>query len=78
MTKEETYAATLAAKVFRLLMAILAAFDLEARQYDAINAFINALLRTRQYCKLPPGFDKKGWLLQLLRALYGLKESPRL
>jgi hypothetical protein len=31
ITKEETYAATLAAQIFRALMAIAAAFDLEIR-----------------------------------------------
>lgn len=41
---EETYTATLAARVFRFLMAIAAYFNLEAKQFDAINAFPNAKL----------------------------------
>jgi hypothetical protein len=44
-TVEDTYAATLAAQTFRAVMAIVAAFDLETQQYDAINAFANVVLK---------------------------------
>ena len=57
ITKEETYAATLAAQIFRALMAIAAAFDLEIRQYDAVSAFINVKLNKLIYCYCPEGFD---------------------
>ena len=40
--EQNTYAATLAARIFRALMAIVNAFDLETRQYNAINAFVNS------------------------------------
>jgi len=40
----DTYAATLAAKVFRFLMAIITYFDLETVQLDAVNAFANSHL----------------------------------
>jgi hypothetical protein len=43
-TAQETYAATLAARSFRTLMAIAARFDLKLIQYDAVNAFVNASL----------------------------------
>jgi hypothetical protein len=49
-TVEDTYVATLIAQTFRTIMAIVAAFDLETRQYDAINAFANALLTTPIAC----------------------------
>ena len=78
ITEEETYAATLAARIFRALMAIAAAFDLEIRQYDAVNAFTNAKLSKPVYCYCPEGFDQKGYILELLMALYGLKISPLL
>jgi hypothetical protein len=42
MTTEDTYAATLAIRIFRALMAIAAYFNIEVRQYDAVNAFTNA------------------------------------
>lgn len=75
---EEKYAATLASRIFRTIMALLAAFDLEARQYDFVNAFINSQLDDLVYIELPDGFRKDGKVLLLLRALYGLRKSPRL
>ena len=75
----DTYAATLAARLFRALMALACAFNLKAMQYDVPNAFLNALLDRFLYVRTPDGFQKKyGQTLQLLRALYGLKEAPRL
>jgi hypothetical protein len=41
---KETYAATLATRLFQFLMAITAYFDLEAYQFDTINAFLNTKL----------------------------------
>ena len=59
-------------------MAIAAAFDLEIHQFDAVNAFINSSLNEEIYCYAPEGFEQgeNHWLL--LRALYGLKQSPSL
>jgi hypothetical protein len=75
----DTYAATLAARLFRALMALACAFNLKAMQYDVPNAFLNALLNRTLYVRTPDGFqDKYGQTLRLLRALYGLKEAPRL
>ena len=59
-------------------MAIAAAFDLEIRQYDAINVFINAKLSKLIYCYCLEGFGQDGHVLELLMALYGLKISPLL
>ena len=75
---KDTYAATLAAKVFRTLMAILAVFNLETIQLDAVNAFLNSELDEEVYVELPDGFKKAGYVMQLQRALYGLRRSPRL
>jgi hypothetical protein len=75
----DTYAATLAARVFRALMALVAAFSLLGFQYDALNAFLNAKLIRKLYVRTPEGFeDEYGQLLLLCRALYGLKEAPLL
>jgi hypothetical protein len=59
-------------------MGIAAAFDLEIRQYDAINAFLNAVLPTPLACYCAEGYERSGYLLWVLRALYGLKISPLL
>ncbi|KAL2267988.1 hypothetical protein VTJ83DRAFT_2834 [Remersonia thermophila] len=77
-TLETTYAATLAARTFRLMMAIAAHFDLEVHQFDVKQAFLNALLEAPVYCELPEGYKQPGKCVQLLRALYGLRESPLL
>jgi hypothetical protein len=39
-------------------MAIAAAFNLEIRQYDAVNAFINAKLSKLVYYYCPEGFNQ--------------------
>ena len=75
---EDNYAATLAAKMFRALMAIMAVFDLEAHQFDAVSAFTNSKLDEMVYCEYPEGFHQPGKCLFLLRALYGLRRSPLL
>jgi Reverse transcriptase (RNA-dependent DNA polymerase) len=77
-TEQDTYAATLAARTFRALISVTAAFDLEIRQYDAVNAFTNSTLNEEIYCQAPEGFERVGYCWLLLRALYGLKQSPLL
>jgi Reverse transcriptase (RNA-dependent DNA polymerase) len=77
-TEQDTYAATLAAHTFRALMAIAAAFNLEIQQYDAVNAFVNSKLNEDIYCYSPEGFERQGSCWHLLRAFYGLKQSPLL
>ena len=75
-TDKDTYAATLALKTFRALMALTAAFDLEARQYDAVNAFLNSTINKLIYVSCPEGLPSTpNTCLRLLRALYGLKQS---
>jgi len=77
-TVEDTYATTLATRIFRALMAIAAFFNIEIRQYDAVNAFTNAQLATPVYCHPPEGLSDSEHLWKLRRALYSLKTSPLL
>jgi Reverse transcriptase (RNA-dependent DNA polymerase) len=72
----DTYAATLAARSFRVFIAIAARFDLELIQYDAVNAFVHANLDEKVCMKMPRGYTKPGAVLKLNRALYGLRRSP--
>jgi hypothetical protein len=72
------YAATLATKSFRLVLAIIAYFDLETIQLDAVAAFLNCYLEEAIYARFPPGKDEPGFCLRLRRALYGLPQAPRL
>ncbi|KAI6248578.1 hypothetical protein HI914_03537 [Erysiphe necator] len=41
---------------FRVMMSIAAAFDLDIKQYDAVNAFSNAKLPHPVYCKCAEGY----------------------
>ena len=76
----DTYAATLASKSFRSIMAAAARHDLELTQYDVTNAFVNASLPASSeiYMRQPPGHRHGGSVLRLQKALYGLKQSPKL
>lgn len=47
-------------------------------QFDVVNAFPHAELKDKVYCKMPPGWEQDRFCLKLLRALYGLAESPKL
>ena len=76
-----TYAATLASRSFRVAMALAARFDLEVKQFDVVNAFVNVTRDTRSQpvaCKLPDGFKKPRMCVEIDRALYGLRDSPAL
>jgi Reverse transcriptase (RNA-dependent DNA polymerase) len=77
-SEKDTYAATLAAKSFRILMALAARWDLQLKQLDAVNAFPNSPLDEEVYIELPDGFKQPGMIGRLLRALYGLRRSPLL
>lgn len=86
-TERDTFAATLAGKSFRSLMAITAAFDLETLQLNAVNAFINSPIDEEIFCQIPDGYNlpeaqfpgpKSQYVIRLLRALYGLRQSPAL
>ena len=85
----ETYAATLAAKTFRVMMSVSARHDLDIRQFDVGNAFLYSDLKSSQptYVHLPQGYVELGFLkpgetstmvAHLKKALYGLRESPLL
>ncbi|KAF7566825.1 hypothetical protein PtrM4_151450 [Pyrenophora tritici-repentis] len=69
VTAQETYAATLAGRSFRMLVSIAARFDLELKQYDVSNAFVNADIDRTVYMRMPPGYRKQGTILQLNKAL---------
>jgi hypothetical protein len=59
-TQQDMYAATLATRTFRALIAMAAAFDLEIWQYDAVIAFINSCVDDEIFCECPDGFRRTG------------------
>ena len=80
ISAEEKRAATLAARTARMMFALVAAFNLDLRQRDAVNAFLNSRLSKdcEIFTELPEGLRSHGKCWLLLRALYGLRISPRL
>ena len=69
----------LASMAFKALMTITAKFDLKTVQMNVINIFINSHLDKVVYMRQSPSFEKdKGTVLQLRKALYGLKRSSLL
>ncbi|MDH4460001.1 MAG: reverse transcriptase domain-containing protein [Flectobacillus sp.] len=74
----ETYAATPAPEIARLLLTVAAAKDWEVHQMDVDCAYLNAPLKDPVYMQIPKGVDldhKPGQVLKLVKALYGLKQA---
>lgn len=65
VSAEDVYAATLAIKIFRCLVALIPAFDMKTRQFDAINAFLNAKADRTIHVYMPDGFSIDGKCLLL-------------
>jgi hypothetical protein len=78
---KETYAPVANRTTLRLVMSLAAQMDLELEHMDVCTAFLNAHLPEgeRMHMRLPPGvkLEGKSSIVQLLRCLYGLKQSPR-
>lgn len=75
---DDIYAATGAYRSFRILMALVCAFGLLCHQIDFKNAFTNAQMCDEVYTTCPPGYGVQGKCWKLLKALYGLRKSPKL
>ena len=74
----EIYVATLEARCFRMLYALIAHFGLATRQMDYTLAYLNAPLNRKVYARCPEGYEKPGMILLIKKALYGLKELANL
>jgi hypothetical protein len=57
---EEKRAATLAARTARMIFSLVAAFDLNLRQRDAMIVFLNSRLDKEVYTRMPEGFEMLG------------------
>ena len=64
----------------RVLLAMVALFDLESEQLDVKTAFLYGELEKQIYKHQPKGFiilGKENHVCLLKKSLYGLKQSPR-
>ena len=73
----ETYAGTARSGSVKVMLALTAIEGYVTGQLDAMNAFLNAKLKTLVYVQMPPLYNRKGYVLRLKRTLYGLCTSPR-
>ena len=63
---------------FRVIMAIVAHFDLELHQMDVKTAFLNGDLDEEVYMEQPIGFvevGKEDLVCKLNKSIYGLKQA---
>lgn len=64
----------------RILLALVAQYNLELAQLDVKTAFLHGDLEEEIYMSQPEGFKEAGkekWVCYLKKSLYGLKQSPR-
>jgi hypothetical protein len=70
--------------IVKIIPALAAKLNLEYKQFDLVTAFLNASIKKYKiYVEIPHGFedyaeDVTQLVCLLLRALYGLKQSPLL
>ena len=65
----------------RILLALVAHYDMELEQLDVKTAFLHGDLDEEIYLKQPEGFinsSRPDYVCKLNKSLYGLKQSPRL
>jgi hypothetical protein len=75
---EETFAAVVKPASYRILFAIAAIYSWLIHQADVKTAFLNSSLPKPVHMRAPKGIDlPRGMCFLVLRAIYGLKQSPR-
>jgi len=75
----ETYSPTISDMAMRVIFSLACILGLDSFSYDFVTAFLNAELDNPVYIRAPFGFGQfTGLILKVIRALYGLKQSPRL
>jgi len=76
----ETFSLVSTKDSFRIIMALVAHFDLALHQIDVKTAFLNGELSEKVYMAQPKGFVIKGkenMGYHLKRSIYGLKQASR-
>ena len=76
----ETFSHVSSKDSFRIVMALVAHFDLELHQMDVKTAFLNGDLNEDVYMTQPEGFvveGKEHLACRLKKSIYGLKQASR-
>jgi hypothetical protein len=74
---KETFAPTARLDTFYIICALACIHDWIIRQLDVVSAFLNAYLKDNVYMRAPQGINTPTRVCKLIRAVYGLKNSPR-
>ena len=77
---QETFAPVVKHSALRVVLAIVAALDLETVQLDVKTAFLNGSLDEEMYMEQPEGFITPGnekKVCRLIKSIYGLKQASR-
>ncbi|KAL6322358.1 hypothetical protein AAG906_007911 [Vitis piasezkii] len=77
---KETFSLVSTKDSFRVIMAIVAHFDLELHQMDVKTSFLNGDLDEEVYMEQPTGFlevGKEDLVCKLNKSIYGLKQASR-
>ncbi len=75
---QNVYAATLASKIFRMLMIMMIVYRLKTRQLDAVNAFLNAINDEIVYCYMFDDYKQSKKVFKVIKALYEQRKSSLL
>ena len=78
---DQTFATVVKPMTFRVLFAIAAFLNLDIDQMDVKTAFLYGLIDQLVYVDIPKGTkseDNRNMVCKLLKALYSVKQSPRL
>jgi hypothetical protein len=74
----ETFSLVSKKDSFKIIMALVAHFDLELHQMDVKTTFLNGDLEEKVYMKQPEGFDDNSQkACKLRKSIYGLKQASR-
>ena len=77
---KETFSPVSKKDSLRIIMALVAHYDLELHQMDVKTAFLNGSLEEEVYMDQPEGFSTKGkehMVCKLKKSIYGLKQASR-
>ncbi len=72
--EQNTYAATLVAKTFRVLMIISIAFNFDIWQYDVINTFVNNKIDEEMFSECSKKFARFEYCWKLNKIWYDFKQ----
>jgi Reverse transcriptase (RNA-dependent DNA polymerase) len=74
----KTYSPVVRMNTIQALLAMSSIYGLKIQQMDVKGAYLNGILKERIYMHQPEGYeDQTGRVCELIKTLYGLKQSGR-